>query len=351
MIRRQRRLGSESSLRLKSASINTIMAPQQLASPVIRKGPLGLAVALLFFVPTLVFLSWNTELSEAERRSKLRDISGGHPRVDDSGPYTGGTLWKTDQTLGKVVLGETPYARCEVHSVMQQMKHSNTNNSSQSNNNNNNNNNNKMIVNDWIFMEERDAVNVVVVTKEGKFLVFSQRKYAIPGETLAPVGGFINNGEAPFDAARREVREELGVGSQRTKEILNEGSSLVLLESAKETKEAPFGTSKTPVQLDEYGLLIGNVPHDEATSWVFLGKYRTMANRGGGFVYSYLLKDSVPLVGGGGTSAYVNSGDAEVQDLHLLSLGEVKDAVMQGRFQEVKWAATVALGLLHLDKQ
>lgn len=316
---------------------------QQLASPVIRKGPLGLAVALLFFVPTLVFLSWNTELSEAERRSKLRDISGGHPRVDDSGSYTGGTLWKTDQTLGKVVLGETPYARCEVHSVMMQMR--NNNNEL----NNNSNNNNKMIVNDWIFMEERDAVNVVVVTKEGKFLVFQQRKYAIPGETLAPVGGFINSGEAPFDAARREVWEELGVGSQRTKQLLKEESSLVL-ESSKETNDFLFGTAKTPIQLDEYGLLLGTVPHDEASSWIFLGKYRAMANRGGGFVYSYLLKDSVPLVDGGGTSGFVNSGDAEVQDLHLLSLSEVKDAVMQGRFQEVKWAATVALGLLHMDK-
>ena len=206
-----------------------------------------------------------------------------------------------------------------------------------------------MIVNDWIFMEERDAVNVVVVTKEGKFLVFQQRKYAIPGETLAPVGGFINNGEAPFDAARREVWEELGVGSQRTKEILKERSSL--FESAKESKEDPFGKATTPVQSDEYGLLLGNVPRDEAASWVFLGKYRSMANRGGGFVYAYLLKDAVPLAEAGGTAAYASSGDTEAQDLHLLSLDEVREAVMQGRFQEVKWAATVALALLHVDRQ
>jgi ADP-ribose pyrophosphatase len=322
---------------------------QQLASPVIRKGPLGLAVALLFFVPSLVFLSWNTELSEAERRFKLRDISGGHPRVAISGSYTGGTLWKTDQTLGKVVLGETPYARCEVHSVMMQVGNGKTNNHNNHNNATNTNNNNKMIVNDWIFMEERDAVNVVVVTKEGKFLVFQQRKYAIPGETLAPVGGFINNGEAPFDAARREVWEELGVGSQRTKEILKERSSL--FESAKESKEDPFGKAATPVQSDEYGLLLGNVPRDEAASWVFLGKYRSMANRGGGFVYAYLLKDAVPLAEAGGTAAYASSGDTEAQDLHLLSLDEVREAVMQGRFQEVKWAATVALALLHVDRQ
>jgi len=295
-------------------------------SPVIRKGPLGLAVALLILVPTLVLYSSKTELSEAERRSKLRDISGGHPRVDESGSYTG-KLWKTDQTLGTVLLGETPYARCDVHSVMV---------------------GGKKIVNDWIFMEERDAVNVAVVTNEGKFLAFQQQKYAIPGDTLAPVGGFINNGEAPFDAARREVWEELGVGSQRTKEIVKEGGSL---EHSKETKESPFGTSTTPVEHDAYGLLVGKVSDDETDSWVFLGKYRTSANRGGGFIYTYLLMKAVPLVEGGGTSAYLSRGDAEPQQLHLLSRGEVADAVMQGRFQEVKWAATLALGLLHMERK
>jgi ADP-ribose pyrophosphatase len=272
----------------------------------------------------LVFVSWKTELSDAERRSKLRDISGGHPRVDESGSYKG-TLWKTDQTLGKVVLGETAFARCDVHSVMM---------------------GDKKIVNDWIFMEERDAVNVAVMTQEGKFLAFKQRKYAIPGETLAPVGGFINNGEAPFDAARREVWEELGVGSKRTKEILSHGGSL---EHSKESNESPFGVATTEVQRDEHGLLLGNVSNDEGDSWVFLGKYRTMANRGGGFIYTYLLRNAVPLVEGGGTSAYVSRRDSEAQQLVLLSREEVMDAVMQGRFQEVKWTATIALGLLHME--
>lgn len=295
-------------------------------STVIRKGPLALAVALLVLVPALVFFSSKTELSESERRFKLRDISGGHPRVDASGPYTG-TLWKTEQTLGKVLLGETPFARCDVHSVMV---------------------GENKIVNDWIFMEERDAVNVAVVTKEGKFLTFQQRKYAIPGDTLAPVGGFVNNGEAPFDAARREVWEELGVGSDRTKEILKQGGSL---ERSKETKESPFGTATAPVEHDEHGLLIGKVSKDESASWVFLGKYRTMANRGGGFIYTYLLMDAVPLVEGGGTSEFVSRGDAEAQKLLLLTRDEVADAVMEGRFQEIKWAATLALGLLHIERK
>jgi hypothetical protein len=38
--------------------------------------------------------------------------------------------------------------------------------------------------------EEVNAVNIVIQTAEGKFIVFEQEKYAIPGKTLSPVGGF-----------------------------------------------------------------------------------------------------------------------------------------------------------------
>ena len=44
--------------------------------------------------------------------------------------------------------------------------------------------------------EEVNAVNIVVQTIEGKFLVFEQEKYAIPGKTLSPVGGFIDANES-----------------------------------------------------------------------------------------------------------------------------------------------------------
>jgi len=289
----------------------------------IRKGTLGLALIVSLFLVGGRFIA-KTGTSKEERRFKLSDVSGSHPDLNNAGKYTG-QKWATEQTVGKLLLGETPFARCDVHSVKVGNK----------------------IVNDWIFMEERDAVNIAVATKNGHFLFFQQRKYAIPGETLAPVGGFINNGEAPFDAARREVWEELGVGSQRTLAILQAGGTL---ERSKETKESPFGTSTTPVAHDEYGLLIGDVSVDEKGSWAFLGKYRTMANRGGGFIYTYLLTDAVPLVEGGGTSAYLSRGDAESQTLLMLSKDQAADAVMQGRFQEVKWAATLALGLLHMDR-
>jgi ADP-ribose pyrophosphatase len=297
------------------------------STAMIRTGPIISAAILVFIVPTLIFYSLRTELTAEERKAKLRDTLGGHPRVDTTpGAYTG-KLWKTEQTLGKKLLGETPFARCDVHSVMV---------------------GEKKIINDWIFMEERDAVNVAVFTKEGKFLAFEQKKYAIPGDTLSPVGGFINDGESPFDAARREVLEELGVGSERSKQILSQKGSPLTLKD--ETRKSAFGKAKTPLDYDEYDLLIGNVPQDESKSWSFLGRYRTAANRGGGFIYTYLLVDAVPLIEGGGTNAFISSGDEESQNLLLLNREQVIEAVMNGRFQEVKWAATLALGLLHMNR-
>jgi 8-oxo-dGTP pyrophosphatase MutT (NUDIX family) len=186
-----------------------------------------------------------------------------------------------------------------------------------------------------------------VFTKEGKFLLFQQRKYAIPGETLSPVGGFINDGETPFDAARREVFEELGVGSKHTLKLLKKRDES---KSSMEAKDRPFGIPVGKIVLDAFGIAEGKVPDDEP-QWVFLGRYRTAANRGGGFLYSYLLMDALPVIKNGGTAEYLRSGDAEEQKLLSLTKEEVSTALAKGEFQEVKWTATLSLSLLHMQKQ
>lgn len=196
--------------------------------------------------------------------------------------------------------------------------------------------------------EERDHVNVAVYTKEGKFLVFQQRKYAIPGDTLSPVGGFIdNNGETPFDAARREVFEEVGVGSKHTAELLNKARKK---KPSLGEKKYSFDIPAEKIELDEFQLAKGRVPPDEP-QWIFLGRYRTAANRGGGFLYSYLLMDAVPVVENGGTPEYLRTGDAEEQKLLSLTKEEVEAALWNGEFQEVKWTATMSLSLMHIQKQ
>lgn len=47
-------------------------------------------------------------------------------------------------------------------------------------------------------------------------------------------------------------------------------------------------------------------------------------------------------------AAVVGGRDAEEQRVVLMTLPEVRDAAMGGRFVEVQWSNTVALALLHL---
>ena len=215
-----------------------------------------------------------------------------------------------------------------------------------------------------MWQEEVNAVNIVVQTAEGKFVVFEQEKYAIPGKTLSPVGGFIDANESPLTAAKRDVLEELGLGSKATLDkAMEKASSVVgtnmnvkgsnveqmkkLIQSTAfpdEEEEYPTSNADEPFKLST-----GNIPPEENDpDWIFLGRYRTAANRGGGFLYSYLLKNAVPLVPNGGTAHYRSEGDDESQFLSFLNVEQIMEMISNGRFQEVKWAATFALALLHL---
>lgn len=154
------------------------------------------------------------------------------------------------------------------------------------------------------------------------------------------MGGFIDDTETPFDAARREVVEELGVGSRHTARLLK-----------RETKGKEFGIPVGEIKVDEYDLAIGNVPLEEQSQWSFLKRYRAAANRGGGFLYTYLLVDAIPVVESGGTQQYVGRGDSEDQTLLSLSKDEVANALLEGRFQEAKWTACLSLALLYMQKE
>ncbi len=243
-------------------------------------------------------------------------------RVFRTGVYMG-MPWKSSRTVSKTTLGETEFARCEVHSVRKE--------------------DGSGVIDDWIFIEEMDAVNVAVITADLKFAMFEQSKYAIPGTTLSPVGGFVDGGEAPWESARREVMEELGLGSPKTLQAMREAGYESLDER---TGKNIFNMiPKMPRTEDKYGLAVGDTDAND-TNWVFLGRYRTAANRGGGFVYTYLLKNAYPILPNGGTPGFRSSGDDEAQALRLLSIDEVAQRIDD--FQEIKWAATMSMSMLHL---
>ena len=149
---------------------------------------------------------------------------------------------------------------------------------------------NGQLIPDWAWVIAPDAAIVVVVTEDGRFLCFRQTKYAVAGTTLAPVGGMLEPGELPLEAARRELLEEMGYA---------------------------------------------------APTWIDLGSYALDPNRGVGTMYLFLAMGAHQV-------AEPCSDDLEDQELLLLSRAEIESALREGAFKVLAWSAVVAMALNYI---
>ena len=143
------------------------------------------------------------------------------------------------------------------------------------------------IIDHWPWIITPDYINVTAVTEEGLFLCFRQTKYSVEGISLAVVGGYLESGENPLEAAKRELLEETGY---------------------------------------------------EATEWLALGRYPVDGNRGVGVAYPFLAT-------GARRVTEIDADDLEEQELLLLSRAEVETALDAGEFKLLPWAVAVALAL------
>ena len=147
------------------------------------------------------------------------------------------------------------------------------------------------IIEHWPWVITPDFANVVAITTENLFLCFRQNKYSFKGASLAPMGGYIEPGEEPLAAAKRELLEETGYA---------------------------------------------------ADEWLALGHYAVDGNRGAGTAYFYLAREARCV-------AQRNADDLEDQQLVLLTQAEVETALAAGDFKVLPWAASIALALRQLQ--
>lgn len=68
------------------------------------------------------------------------------------------------------------------------------------------------IVPEWFILEFPDWINVIAITKDGKFVMEDQYRHALGETHYELVAGVIDPGETPLEAAKRELSEETGYG-------------------------------------------------------------------------------------------------------------------------------------------
>ena len=146
------------------------------------------------------------------------------------------------------------------------------------------------IIPDWGWVIIHDAALVLARREDGEFLCFRQRKYAINGISLAPVGGMLEANEEPLASAKRELLEEMGY---------------------------------------------------ESENWVDLGSYLTDPNCHVSTTHLFLAFDAKYVTA-------PDSDDLEDQELLLLSKYELEEALSAGDFKAGNWALLIALALRYL---
>ncbi len=196
--------------------------------------------------------------------------------------------WRTSKTKGVRVVTSTPFARFEIHQVEVENKdemgvvH-------------------KTLIPDWLWVDEREHVNVLVHLKEeNKFLLYRQMKYGLKEPKLAIIGGLFADEEGENDAevcAKRELLEETGLIAEEMK---------------------------------------------------FLGRYRVQVNRGGGHLNIFLAKNSVRAPKSMLPHDFEN--DLEERNELKLTRAELMEEVRSHEVGEAQWLATIMMGLDEIDR-
>ena len=69
-----------------------------------------------------------------------------------------------------------------------------------------------IIIEDFYVLEYPTWINIIAITKEGKFVIEQQYRHGIQQQVFEICAGVCEVGEKPFEAAQRELLEETGFG-------------------------------------------------------------------------------------------------------------------------------------------
>ena len=148
------------------------------------------------------------------------------------------------------------------------------------------------VVPDWPIIETREYANVLVLDETRQAMIIEGYKHGIGRSNWQVVGGYLEPGEEPLAAMKRELMEETGFAS---------------------------------------------------AEWLYLGSHVIDANRYVGRGHFFLAKDARRV-------AEPDHDDLESFEIRWVTLGELQKALFDGRVAIVSYAITIALGLLALKQ-
>ncbi|MEO6457956.1 MAG: NUDIX hydrolase [Chloroflexia bacterium] len=143
-------------------------------------------------------------------------------------------------------------------------------------------------IEEWPIVNARDYVNAVVLNEAGEMMVLEGYKHGIRRSSWQVLGGYLEEGEDPLNAVKRELLEETGYSSN---------------------------------------------------NWQELGSYVVDANRRVGVGHFYLARDAR-------RTAEPDNDDLEQIEIKWVSPNEAQRALHDGRIAAISYALNVALTLL-----
>jgi hypothetical protein len=148
------------------------------------------------------------------------------------------------------------------------------------------------IAKDWLWTNDRDQVNILVQIGDGDmFMVSREHRYGLHAESYSAPNGYVRLGENPTTAALRVLRLDYGI-----------------------------------------------IPGDLQTT----GSYRIQVNRGGGFLHTFIARNSTAIAVHPDMVA-----PAAPKKKIILSKRKIIDMLLSGKLiLEAQWAGALAIGVL-----